>query len=580
MAILKLKRSKIKEKLFYLKKNWRTLRKHTKQNLIEKKHELGINKIISHELNEQIIDEYYETHKKSFEYDNNYLPLKEYMVIMNNKSTDYNNLLINDSIKKAYLSSNVSEDMKFYSMEYNNDEFMRENKFDDENRNLSNKNSFQNETYTNINGEYKKQQSNHLNRNFNKKNNSSISPNRSPYLFFYQQTPNHSGKKKRNEMSLDNINMENKEEYINSEELHMLFLKIRHLMKEKYSEYKELTNNNNRDWDEYGSKNGIRFFKKKEGSYCSKNGDKFTAIRGIIEVNLNKENDLLYNEFYNEKNSFSKNHHLSDLITSNEFVNYLWSTDPLTYDNTVDSSYRVHTWSDDNPGYCVYYHSYKGALGVQGRDFILFGYKNHSEIQSYGHLTKLTTSSSISSIYSPISTIKNNSSTTSPFSVSDINNNYTSDTGNSSNNRYMTLPIKSKRKFNKKNNNKDISNNSDSTKNNDEVIIDSSFFISSDLIMELSENNLYKLICEKNTTPSFIRGKCHLNGVKIDKLINKNNQKIVRMDIVWIGDLNGKLPEFIKKSLLSLSISTMKILKDKYIDLKKKELLEILESNN
>ncbi|KAH8741819.1 hypothetical protein FG386_001393 [Cryptosporidium ryanae] len=582
MTILKLRRSRIKEKFSKLKKKFRIFKEGTGQNLFRRKQELSVNnKSILLELDLNIIEElekYSGNRRKSFEYDSNYLPLKEYMVGISEKSLDYNNLLINDSIKNVCLSSNISEEIKFYSIEYSNDEFMKEYKFDHENNNL-NGNSLQNEINPNVKAKYKKEESNNLNNSLNNKNNSWMSLNKFPYLFLSQQSPNNSKKKNKNEMSLDNVNMENKEEYINSEELHMLFLKIRHLMKEKYIEYKELTSDNSFGWDEYGSKNGIKFFKKKDGSNNNKNIDKYTSIRGVIEVNLNKENDLLYNEFGAKKKiSFSKNYHLGDLITSKEFVNYLWSTDPLTYDNTVDNSYRVHTWSDDNPGYCVYYHSYKGALGVQGRDFLLFGYKNHSEIQSYGHLTKLTTSSSISSIYSPISTIKNNSSVTSPFSLSDINDNYKNDTGNSSNNKYMILPIKSKRKFNRKKNIKK-DNNSDNTSNNGEVIIDSSFFISSDLAMELSENNLYKLMREKNNTPSFIRGKCYLNGVKIDKLINRDNQKIVRMDIIWIGDLNGKLPEFIKKSLLFLSISTMKILKDKYIDFKKRELLDILENN-
>lgn len=472
-----------------------------------------------------------------FPLENNFLCLKEYMVNLNNEKNynEYMNLLPNDSGRHNYLSSNNSEDYKFYSLDYNIEE---------------------NKDFSNMESEYA---SSHEFSKLMMKNSKfkniivdfpskfkSVGENNS------KSTLSKRSEKLSKSFSLNNIDIPKINNEKNDKELELLFQKIKKFMREKYGEYKRLLEEVSL-WEENGYKNGIKFYKKKEN-----NNDSYTVIRGIIDTDISKENESIYESLRKKKITNIKNNcHLNDIISSKELINYVWETDPLSYDNTVDRSNRVYTWDDGNPGFCIYYHSYKGAFGVQGRDFMLIGYKdviNNKDQFSSCEISNLATlsSSSPSRANSPSSNFHNNKRMI-------INNISPS-----------RLKIWSKK--NKKNCNNNIKTQLQGIKSN---INDSAFFISSDLSKELSDDKKFHSLIQNIYNPSFVKAKCYLNGVKVEKL-TINNNIILRMDILWIGDLNGKLPEFLKRTVLSSSLSTIKVLKDKYIEKKKNELLSII----
>ncbi|KAK9173186.1 hypothetical protein cmbei_4001100 [Cryptosporidium meleagridis] len=468
----------------------------------------------------------------------NFLCLKEYMVNLNNEKNynEYMNLLPNNSGRHNYLSSNNSEDYKFYSLDYNIEE---------------------NKDFSNMESEYA------ISHDFSKlmlKNSkfkniivdfpSKFKPGGESNS---KSTLSKRSEKLSKSFSLNNIDIPKINNEENDQELELLFQKIKKFMREKYGEYKRLLEEVSL-WEENGYKNGIKFYKKKEN-----NNDSYTVIRGIIDTDISKENESIYESLRKKITNIKNNYHLNDIISSKELINYIWETDPLSYDNTVDRSKRVYTWDDGNPGFCIYYHSYKGAFGVQGRDFMLIGYKdvinNKDQFSSceISNLAPLSSSSSPSRANSPSSNSLHNKRTI-------INNISPS-----------RLKIWSKK--NKKNCNSNIKTHLlQGIKSN---LNDSAFFISSDLSKELSDDKKFHSLIQNMYNPSFVKAKCYLNGVKVEKL-PINNNIILRMDILWIGDLNGKLPEFLKRTVLSSSLSTIKVLKDKYIEKKKNELLSMI----
>ncbi|POM83244.1 hypothetical protein CmeUKMEL1_06425 [Cryptosporidium meleagridis] len=468
----------------------------------------------------------------------NFLCLKEYMVNLNNEKNynEYMNLLPNNSGRHNYLSSNNSEDYKFYSLDYNIEE---------------------NKDFSNMESEYA------ISHDFSKlmlKNSkfkniivdfpSKFKPGGESNS---KSTLSKRSEKLSKSFSLNNVDIPKINNEENDQELELLFQKIKKFMREKYGEYKRLLEEVSL-WEENGYKNGIKFYKKKEN-----NNDSYTVIRGIIDTDISKENESIYESLRKKITNIKNNYHLNDIISSKELINYIWETDPLSYDNTVDRSKRVYTWDDGNPGFCIYYHSYKGAFGVQGRDFMLIGYKdvinNKDQFSSceISNLAPLSSSSSPSRANSPSSNSLHNKRTI-------INNISPS-----------RLKIWSKK--NKKNCNSNIKTHLlQGIKSN---LNDSAFFISSDLSKELSDDKKFHSLIQNMYNPSFVKAKCYLNGVKVEKL-PINNNIILRMDILWIGDLNGKLPEFLKRTVLSSSLSTIKVLKDKYIEKKKNELLSMI----
>ncbi|OII72362.1 hypothetical protein cand_013120 [Cryptosporidium andersoni] len=284
-------------------------------------------------------------------------------------------------------------------------------------------------------------------------------------------------------------------------------------------------------WEDNGYKNGIRLQRK----VSDKNYMDYSVIRGIIEIDLDKENEL------SNKRGLPSLYNLCDIITPSDFINYIWSVDPLSYDNTIEKSYRIHTWEDDYPGYCVYYHAYKGSMGVQSRDFVLLG---HKSIVDTGCTNKLSDSSentptTASTFYSPKSIIT-------PFlslKVSVLQSSVHTPTSCKS---LRSLSI-----FREKSH-----------------IYSPAIFIATDL------NDILKQ--DTNVTTHRVRAKCIMNGILAEMTRNKNNKSIMTINVIWIGDLKGKLPEFLKKALLSMSISILKVLKDQYLQMKRKQLKSIL----
>lgn len=473
----------------------------------------------------------------------NLLCLKEYMVNINNQgSSEYVNLLSSDLGPDFRLSSNNSEDYKFYSFDYNGGESkdFSNIELECENNVESSKLMMKNTKFKNIIVDFPSKFKN-------------ISGNISKSISY---------KKNSRSSSLSNVGTPNIVNENHSEEsdmeLSLLFQKIRKLMGEKYEEYKTLLEEVSY-WEENGCKNGIKFLRRKDNNNCS-----YTTIRGIIDIDLNKENDLFYESISKKKIPYIKNrYHLNDLITSKGLVNYIWDTDPLSYDNTVDKSNRVYTWNDENPGFCIYYHSYKGALGVQGRDFVLVGYKdniNSGQVSS----CELSNLASLSSA----SPSRHTSPNSNPV------NNIRMIVNNISPSRLKKWSKKSKKSTPDSNNNHPVLNKDFNSSKSD-----SAFFISSDLSKELDNDNKFHSMIKNVYNPSFIRAKCYLNGVRVEKLQSNDANTTLRMDILWIGDLNGKLPEFLKRTLLSSSLSTMKVLKDKFIESKKKELFNMITNN-
>ncbi|KAJ1611464.1 hypothetical protein OJ253_879 [Cryptosporidium canis] len=477
------------------------------------------------------------------------LCLKEYMVnTFNEGDSEYVNLLSGDFGQHLYLSSNNSEDYKFYSFDYN-----AEDNRDFSNVELVNENNVEfsklivkNAKFKNIIVDFPSKLKN-------------ISENISRSIIS-KKLDKHSISSSLSNISTP-IAIDENNQVEDDVELNMLFERIKRLMTDKYDEYKKLLEEVS-VWEENGYKNGIKFLKRRDSS----NNDSNTTIRGIIDIDLNKENELFYESICKMKNLYLKNkYHLNDLITSKDLVNYIWETDPLTYDNTVDRSNRVYTWSDENPGYCIYYHSYKGALGVQGRDFVLIGYKDNSDnyngSQSLSceipNLANLSTSSPNRMMNYPNSNLT---------SIKTIVNNIS--------------PSRLKKWSKKgKKSSPEINSSSHFYKDFNSNKRDSAFFISSDLSVELSDDKKFHSMIKNVNNPSLVMANCHLNGVRVEKLQSSDQSIILRMDILWIGDLNGKLPEFLKKTLLSSSLSTMKVLKDKFIEAKKRELFEMIINN-
>eukprot|EP00745_Piridium_sociabile_P040989 TRINITY_DN79948_c0_g1_i1.p1 TRINITY_DN79948_c0_g1~~TRINITY_DN79948_c0_g1_i1.p1 ORF type:complete len:328 (+),score=29.08 TRINITY_DN79948_c0_g1_i1:357-1340(+) len=62
-------------------------------------------------------------------------------------------------------------------------------------------------------------------------------------------------------------------------------------------------------------------------------------------------------------------------ITTKDIIDFLWWANPMDYNDTLETSYRLKTWDEGWPGLCVFYQSYKGVMGVVGREFILSGYR-------------------------------------------------------------------------------------------------------------------------------------------------------------------------------------------------------------
>ncbi|KAH8585272.1 multi-pass transmembrane [Cryptosporidium sp. chipmunk genotype I] len=520
-----------------LEENEKNCRKEYHEDFFENniKENLAINRFIEDlMLKKEQIEMQQADDDNFFPQKSNFLCLKEYMVNLNNeRNNEYMNLLLNDSGRHIYLSSNNSEDYKFYSFDYNIDENKDFSNLELEcASNLEFSKLMMNSKLKNIIVDFPSKF-----KNFGGNISKSISSKRSEKL---------SGS-----LSLSNIDISKINDEENDKELELLFQKIKKFMREKYGEYKGLLEEVSL-WEENGNKNGIRFYKKKDN-----NNDAYTTIRGIIDIDMNKENELFYESLRKKKiTNIKTNYHLNDLISSKDLINYIWETDPLSYDNTVDKSNRVYTWDDRNPGYCIYYHSYKGALGVQGRDFMLIGYKdvvnNNRDQFSSCEISNLATLSSSSP------------------------NRLNSPNSNSNNKRMIINNISPSRlKIWSKKSKKNLNNGKISAQEINSKIEDSAFFISSDLSKELSDDKKFHSLIQNIYNPSFVKAKCYLNGVKVEKL-PINNNIILRMDILWIGDLNGKLPEFLKKTLLSSSLSTMKVLKDKYIEGKKNELLNII----
>ncbi|KAF7458053.1 START-like domain containing protein [Cryptosporidium felis] len=475
------------------------------------------------------------------------LSLKEYIVNLTEER------------KKNKLSSNHSEELKFYSMDFNGEE----NK---DFQNLEN-NSKEYLEVSNTIMKNSKLKNIKLDFTYNlKKENFLVQTSATPKrITTLVNTPTFSNQNMKinpcsNSVEVSSLNYQSKDkqeersvsgERQNLQEMDILFSKVRKWMRTRYFEFKGLLEEVSL-WEDYGFKSGIKFYRKKEP-----NNDIFTVIRGVIDTDLDKENDSFYEGIRKKKISIKKKFHLSELISSKEFIHYIWSTDPLSYDNTIDKSYRVKTWDDGSPGYCVYYHSYKGALGVQGREFLLVGYKDTPENVNQPISLELSKFTSLS-----------NSGLNSPNSAIDYFKT------NTNNNSFSPNRLKRWSKKNKKNEKLTLLTSNKDSKN------DSAFFISSDLYQELSDDKLFNSMIQNNSNPSFVKANCYLNGVNIEKINTSEEKIILRMDILWIGDLNGKLPEFLKKTLLASSLSTIKVLKEKFIEMKKKELMNIICSEN